>query len=504
MRLSCKHQGQQTITMNDFTGGLNTSNAVEMIAPNELAQAVNVEIDNSTGLLCTVSGTRQIYIDKTKHFKRLAHDSINNLLLVFDGDGVAYKINIDGTGITKLDKLSGANNIVTATWENGILVASGGQLQYYDGKTFSIITESPKTCNGVYVREGRVLVYSGDTITFSGVGDEHNWTQNNNDAASSKFIQIGYKDGGSIIGVCNLSSDLLIIKDNNKVYRLVGSYPNWAVVEVGRNIDCRSSSAYCPLINSAIILGRTSLQCVTTTQTYGDMRVDNLGIKVINDLASIPSNAALKFLPSKNQIWILDGTEQYLIYDTVCHGFFRRRYNGVIKDAISIGDKIYMLKEHGLYTIDGQDGSLTDDGRPLAWSFKTHAMVSRNNFLIKRAYVDITPYFKHYATSLFTIGKMMLEGALPPYANCIYHDFGYIYRAQRYLVQVPKRPLYSTGDWIYNNPAYIMGDPQKICNVSYYRTDKRCVQRVRTIDVNATGSAGALSINSIGLDIVEV
>lgn len=49
MRLATKHANQQTVTLYDFTGGLNTSTTEETIADNQLAVAVNVEVDSVTG-----------------------------------------------------------------------------------------------------------------------------------------------------------------------------------------------------------------------------------------------------------------------------------------------------------------------------------------------------------------------------------------------------------------------------------------------------------------------
>ena len=63
MRLSKKHANQQTISFKDFSGGLNTTKSTESIAPNELARAVNVCLDKSTGLMRTISGTDEIVRD---------------------------------------------------------------------------------------------------------------------------------------------------------------------------------------------------------------------------------------------------------------------------------------------------------------------------------------------------------------------------------------------------------------------------------------------------------
>ena len=67
-RISVKHANQQIMEYRDFSGGLNTSAALEFIAPNELGKAVNVELDPSTGLLRTVAGTEDLYLSEHRDF----------------------------------------------------------------------------------------------------------------------------------------------------------------------------------------------------------------------------------------------------------------------------------------------------------------------------------------------------------------------------------------------------------------------------------------------------
>jgi len=90
MRISTKHSNQQIVEYRDFSGGLNTSNASEMIAPNELAKAINVEIDKSTGLLKTVPGTKTLYENKDKDFTDIFYDKINDVFIVCDSDKNIY------------------------------------------------------------------------------------------------------------------------------------------------------------------------------------------------------------------------------------------------------------------------------------------------------------------------------------------------------------------------------------------------------------------------------
>lgn len=61
MRLSTKHANQQSVMLQDFTGGLNVSCTENLIADNELVEVVNMEIDSNSKLLRTVQGTDTLY-----------------------------------------------------------------------------------------------------------------------------------------------------------------------------------------------------------------------------------------------------------------------------------------------------------------------------------------------------------------------------------------------------------------------------------------------------------
>ena len=50
MRLSCKHANQQSLSFADYSGGLNSTAAQEMIAENELSRVLNMEADHQTKL----------------------------------------------------------------------------------------------------------------------------------------------------------------------------------------------------------------------------------------------------------------------------------------------------------------------------------------------------------------------------------------------------------------------------------------------------------------------
>ena len=123
MRLGAKHQ-QQSITLSDFSGGLNTIATVEGIGANQLFDVKNMEVDQSTGKLRSVAGTKDVV--KRDGISGCMYDRINNRMLIICNRKVYYDN-------TELGELSGNLYPIYTAWENGILIATGGKLQYYNG-----------------------------------------------------------------------------------------------------------------------------------------------------------------------------------------------------------------------------------------------------------------------------------------------------------------------------------------------------------------------------------
>ena len=137
MKIFTKHPATQgQIVRKDFSGGLNTAISADGIAENQLSEVMNMEIDHSTGQLKTVGGTKDILHIDTGDLFAVVVDSINNkMLIVKDNKEVCLSTSLD----EPLGKLSGQLYPVYTAWEDGVLIASGGKLQYYNGKALSTI-----------------------------------------------------------------------------------------------------------------------------------------------------------------------------------------------------------------------------------------------------------------------------------------------------------------------------------------------------------------------------
>lgn len=560
MHISTKHPNQQTVEYRDFSGGLNTSNASEFIAQNELSRAINVEIDKSTGLLKTVQGTKTLYKRyEGADFTDMFYDKINDVFIICDADKKIYywheiKLSEAGIlmyafvypheelpedGVTKDDVVPGyiyphltfpkngvkEEDLIPAyvmeaeelhrvgectgdippsfcLWEDGTLIASGGKLEYFHGKVMEVLDASPDNCNGVFVREGRVWTYSKDRMYCSSIGDERTWESDPNDQSSGQWIDIGYKDSGSIVGVVALSSDMLIIKDNGHVFRLSGSFPNWTVKEVSREVTCRGYRASIGILNSAVILGEGFLQAITTTEEYGDMQAKDISIKIRNEISMLPRTIKLRYVAPYNQIWIVDGDRRILFLELDNNAFFEREYTTVLKDVCYRKDEVYVLKRDKIQRLDRD--SVFDEGYFLPWRWRAKTLVSQNAYLVKRARVDITPICDHHFECRFLIGKAELHGTHQNIATCGYEDYMPAYLDNRDAYALPPKVDYLTSDDAFMYNGYGYEDETPAYSLNMFRTDERFIERLKKIKVESWGRGGQLIFDGVNFEIAEV
>lgn len=503
-RITSKHKGQQILTYSDFTGGLNTSNAEEMIAPNELSKAQNVEIDRGTGLLKTCCGTRTLLEDTEKSFVSMGYDSIGRQFILTDANYKVYSCKeTEGTwALTELGMLTGHVFPAYAVWEDGILIASGGKMQYVHGDTITTLENSPEECNGVFVKDGRVFTYYGDELHASASGDEETWASQSDVDSEGQWLQIGYKDGGKIAGVTNLSSDILIFKDNGHAYHLYGQYPDWTLKEISRDIGCRGYRACCSIANEALVLSDTMLQSVSTTDTYGEMRADDVSQKIAKDIAALPKDTRLKYMPPLNQVWMLAGKQKMLFLDVPTGGYFLRRFAEPIEDAVAVGDKVYVLKEHEFQVLD--EASVEDSGSLIQWEFRCKTQVSMNETLVKRVRFDVTPDTDVRYDCRLLVGRVSVDATMPRYASSVYGDKTVVYRSSREVYEPHAEPEYNNSEIVYDSREEVFGSDMPLLVVNMYRKDVRCCQRLRSVRLQCQGRGGRFLFNQLGYEYVEV
>ena len=500
MKLSTKHgEAQTTVVRADFSGGLNTTANVDGIAENQLSLALNVEVDHATGRLRTVAGTTDVL--KFADIFAAAYDEINRKLLLVTQDRKVFAVSEDETISDALGTLSGNLYPISTSWEDGLLLASGGKLQYFNGTTLETISDSPNA-TGVYIRAGRVLVTDDNNVRYSDVGDETNWTDDTNDDSSSKFVEAGYKDGGKLIGMVNLSTDVLLVKNNRRLYRLSGEFPNWSIVEVSRNVEASGRMGFCAVTDSVFILGRNSVQNIQTTNTYGDMKPQNVSTLITSEIQKLPANAMLRFVPPLNQIWAISG-KTALMFDLVTNSWYKREFNSPVVDVISIGDEVFIVKPDRVSKLDG--GTFYDSDAPLQWKWQAQRLVSQHEYLLKRTQVSVIPLSTLLYAGQIRVGAVIIGLPLPDRNLKIYHNRSRIYKNHvKICLTGRRRFVYAKGEYIFESLEPIYGNPQKIFSRPTIIKESRNVFRSRFIDVGGRGSVGGVIFVAVVLDIAEV
>lgn len=497
MRLSNKHKNVQTISYMDFSGGLNTNDTPENIQQNELSKSVNVEIYK--GQLKTVAGTTNLYYQEDGNFTDLIYDSIGGAFLMVDSERNVYKA---GEELTKVGSLTGQDNVVYASWESGVLIASGGKLQYYHADTLETLDTSPDVCRGVFIKSGRVWVYHGDRLECSGVGDKTQWEHDSSDESKAQWVDIGYKDGGIIMGVTTLSSDTIIFKSNSHAYHLAGDYPNWSINEIGRQIHCKCYNGCIALVNNAITIGRSSVQSIGVTDSYGDMQATNIASKIYGDICALPATIKPRYIPQLNQIWVLQDNKQFLFYDANVGGWYYRKFNSPVMDVVEAEGAVYILKPTGLYVMDPTH--MKDDGEPMQWMFHLQNILANNRLLVKRVWVDTTPLHNEYCAAKFRIGGVGIEAAQPDTAYELYENEAYLYDSDLPLWPPGKSSMYSNSEELYDSPEPLYDSDLPLLAPEMYRAEKRCCDNRKSVQVRGAGEGGMTIINNISFDFVEV
>lgn len=482
MRLGTKHQNQFQVVRADFSGGLNTSANRDGIAENQLAIATNVEVDHATGKLKTVAGT--ITIRKSKEIFAAVYDSINKKLLLVKESRNVYALDLGTRTLSeKLGTLTGELYPIATSWEDGLLIASGGKLQYYNGEKLKTIETSP-TATSVYIRAGRVLVSDDTSVRYSSVGDEETWLADTDDESSGIFVEAGYKDGGKLLTMVNLSSDVLLIKDNHRIYRLSGEFPNWQMAEVSRNVEVSGRRSICSVADSVYILGRNEVQLLQTTADYGDVKPQNVAGLITREIQTLPEDALLRFLPPLGQIWAIKG-DVALIFDLATNSWFKRKFNSAVIDVIPVGVDVLVIKPDRVSILN--EISFYDSDEPLSWKWQGQRLISHYDYFLKRVAVSFSP------TNLIHKGQIRVGAVIV--------DLPVINNSP---ITGRRQYVFSKDTPIFNNNEPIYDNEEQIFNLPTVVTENRNVFRSKFLDVGGSGNKGGLVFNSIKLDLVEV
>ena len=500
MRLGVKHSNQQSVIRADFSGGLNTAASIEGIAENQLSQVINMEIDHSTGRLKTCAGTVDIF---SHEIASVMYDSINKRLLFSDNDRNVYVADLtEGTVSESIGTLTGTLYPSTDSWEDGLLIATGGKLQYYNGSELVTIDESPDA-KSVYIRAGRVVITDDENVRYSAVGDETNWTEDTGDPSASVFVEAGYKDGGKFVGMSSLSDSCILIKDNRRAYRLSGEYPDWQIVEISRNIDCIGRMSFCSVANAVFLLGKNSVSILQSSDNYRDKPPENVATLVTSEVQKLPESSIVRYVPPLSQVWFIGTDGGVLLYDLASQAWYARKFNSAVVDVFTVGEKVYVAKEDRVSRLD--DTTFYDAGRPLMWRFKAQRLVSKHDYLLKRTEVSIIPFTSNLYSGHVYCGAVILGLPMPTRAVKIYHNRSPIWKNHIKINEAGRtKGVYAAGERIYKNMEMIYGSKIPIFSRRTISKFSKNVFRSKFLDMGGYGTMGGFVLNHILIDIAEV
>ncbi len=551
MNLSSKHQ-QNIVTYGDFTGGLNTTTVPDMIADNQMAECVNMEFNSTTGALQTCCGTALVFqAPENITIDRLFYDVINNVFLFTDKNTkIVYKsclVDVNGTSIYDREKvgvLTGDRTPTAVMWDNGLIIASGGRLQYWNGTTLSTVVNTfenemdvykweligatlpsnktasdfsfktkytkdqsyvrykgnyylckethesisgePYKCHGVFVKNGRIYVWCDYRLFCSCIGDMHGWYDVSGDDSTSKWIDIGYKEGENeqayIAGICVLSSDIIIIKNDGKIYRLSGDYPNWSLKEIARNITCLNSRCFTAVQDGVFIVSREGMFLLQTTIDYGDVKPVNVASGILSLMSTLSFETSwVKFLPALNQIWIAGYDNRFICYDLSFKAFFQRQFNSTVNDICAYKSYFMLAKPNKVVELFAgvyQDDKYSADESNMEWQVVAKSHLSFYDFLLKRIRVSYVPLTDDF-------------------------DKAYLITADD-KINVDLKESKEKSSNVYTDSAFIIKDTRSIFPMNTQVATKWLVYRNKMFGVELQGEGSAIQINRIDMAVAEV
>lgn len=384
---------KQVATTNGFRLGLDWSNPPENIDMQALTQARQCEFDRTDNALRTVPGVRVLYdfglpietLYYDVYRKRWYFSSNKNL---YETDFSTHKL---------LGVLSGVQKPMYHAFGGDILIASGGKLQAITGAGQLITVESP-TCEMVSSHSGRVLLSSiySHRLNWSAVGDYQSWTHNGNDASSAQWLDVGFKDQGSIIAVDFLTRAIIVYKEYGRVYQVVGTPDdnNLTVYPLSSTGYCSGST--CNIDDRSYYLGEQGFMSFMPTNTYAEIQPFETGLNINSYLLKyITKDCEMWHVPSRKQLWIkpYNGDSLFIYhylprYNDGRGVFTSRKFTYSINSVVSVDKDVYVAYGNKIGILD--ESIDTDDGVQIETSIISGNRLATRQFILIMNYNFVT------------------------------------------------------------------------------------------------------------------
>ena len=275
-----KTQKIQTVTLVDLTGGMNVAESPEFLKENECVNLENFEFDIEGDKLRTRRGLGDPLYTFDSPVTYIYNDYEMNDFFIFLKNKKIYRYEFGKTP-QYIGNINGvAERPTCAKFGGNLLIASGSKLQKYNYQSITEITQSPDA-DIVFVRSGRVVISKSgqDLLIYSAIGNEEDWHENSNDDSARKDVNVGYKDGGDIVGVAELATDLLVFKTNGLIYTVQNEPSDWNIMLLGSKSDFISRHACTNLGKDVVFMSTTGLKSYATSMSYSNFEPKDIGEK---------------------------------------------------------------------------------------------------------------------------------------------------------------------------------------------------------------------------------
>ena len=382
------------INLADFTGGINTSVAPQLLADNEFQQLKNFEYDFNQ--LVTRGGLSAPLTTYPSEIKSVFYDDSTRCYLVVLKNGDVHEENLIDIS-QKVGKLTGDEKPCYCRFGGEIYIASGGLLQYFNYLEHKVETIAGSyICDNVFERFGRLVTSrkGDDNLYYSSVGDaksELAWEEDTNDDSTAKWLEIGYKDDGDILKVLPIGGDIAIFKTNGRIYTLSGEYPNWNVSLVGDNSDVYNSDAISVLGSTIAFVSRSGLRTLETVATYGNFTVNEIGRKFNRSLIQDINEPRIYNIIRKRQLIICpnqaDGGRLFCYQYDLGAGI-EFEFPMPIADMVDTQDDVIVASGNGLYRWSREFD--TDNGEPINQILETKEFTTSRQLFTRQIDIGVS------------------------------------------------------------------------------------------------------------------
>lgn len=373
-----------------FRLGIDWSTSPENIGIESVVQALQCEFDRTDGALRTVAGVRIAY-DAGIEVESLFYD-INRKRFYFNSGNNLYYTDLHTHEL--IGQLTGTKKPKYHIYDGDVLIASGGKLQAITGSGTLITIDDSPACEFVSSYSGRVIVSSiyGHSVYWSAIGDYKSWKNNTNDASSGQYVDVGYKDQGTIISLDFLGKSILVYKQYGKVYQVIGSPADsyFSVFPLSTTGYCSGSALN--IDDRSYYLGNSGLMSFMPTNTYANIQPFETGLNInAYIIKNIKDTCEMWHVPSRKQIWIKpeNGNLVFLYhyiprYEDGRGVFTSRKLSHVLHEVVDYNKDVYMAYGTKIGILDERLD--TDDGEQIQTSIISGNRLATKLFILLMNY----------------------------------------------------------------------------------------------------------------------